>query len=106
MLFVICYLIFSFAAAREIGVSYVTLFYWRHKLLSALKMVKQNKMQGNFELENFFLKFSRRGRKGIEHDEKRVHDQSVSYINISNSKVCVITALDSHKNIYSRAVGT
>ena len=93
------------AAAREIGVSYVTLFYWRHKLLSALKMVKQNKMQGKFEIENLFLKFSRKGQKGIEHDEKRVHDQSVSYINISNNKVCVITALDSHKNIYSRAVG-
>mgnify|MGYP000925101264 FL=1 len=69
-------------------------------------MAKQNKMQGKFELYNFFLKFSRKGQKGIEHDEKRVHDQSVSYINISNNKVCVITALDSHKNIYSRAVGT
>ncbi|QAT40461.1 hypothetical protein [Clostridium sp. JN-9] len=100
MLFVICSLIFCFAAAMEIGVSYVTLFYWRHKLFLALKMVKQNKMQGKFELYNFFLKFSRKGQKSIE------HDQSVSYINISNNKVCFITALDSHKNIYSRAVGT
>ncbi|QAT41209.1 hypothetical protein [Clostridium sp. JN-9] len=74
-------------AAREISVSYVTLFYWRHKLLSALKMVKQNKMQGKFEIENFFLKFSRKGQKSIEHNKKRVHDQSVSYINISNNKV-------------------
>ncbi len=94
------------AAAREIGVSYVTLFYWRHKLLSALKMVKQNKMQGKFEIENFFLKFSRKGQKSIEHDEKRVHDKSVSHINITNKKVCVLTVLDLHNNIYSRAVGT
>ena len=94
------------AAARQINVSYVTLFYWRHKLLSALKMIKQNKMQGEFELENFFLKFSRKGKKNIEHDEKRVHDKSVSHINITNKKVCVLTALDLHNNIYSKAVGT
>ncbi|MDF2882989.1 MAG: transposase [Clostridiaceae bacterium] len=74
------------AAAREINVSYVTLFYWRHKLLFALKMIKQNKMQGEFELENFFLKFSRKGKKNIEHDEKRVHDKSVSHIYIINKK--------------------
>ncbi|MDF2882315.1 MAG: transposase [Clostridiaceae bacterium] len=94
------------AAACQVNVSYVTLFYWRHKLLSALKEIKQNKMQGSFELENFFLKYSRKGKKHIEHNEKRMHDQSVSFFNISNRKVCVVTALDTHKNIYSRAVGT
>jgi transposase-like protein len=94
------------AAACQLNLSYVTLFYWRHKLLSALKNINQNKMRGVFELENFFLKYSRKGQKHIEHCEKRVHDQNVSYINISNNKVCVITALDSHENIYSRAVGT
>lgn len=94
------------AAANELNLSYVTLFYWRHKLLSALKIIKQNKMQGEFQLENFFLKYSRKGQKHIEYAEKRVHNQSVSHINISNKKVCVITALDLHKNIYSRAVGT
>jgi hypothetical protein len=94
------------AAASKLNVSYVTLFYWRHKLLSALKNVKQNKMQGEFEIENFFLKFSRKGKKNIEHTEKRVHNQSVSNLNITKRKVCVLTALDLHNNIYSRAVGT
>lgn len=92
------------AAASQVKLSYVTLFYWRHKLLDPLKRVKQNKMEGSFEVENFFLKFSQKGKKQIEHNEKRVHDQSLSHFHIDSGKVCVLTALDLHENIYSMAV--
>ena len=46
------------ASAKEIKVSYVTLFYWRHKLLAALKKIKPNEMKGAIELKSFYLKYS------------------------------------------------
>ncbi|MDF2882033.1 MAG: transposase [Clostridiaceae bacterium] len=94
------------AAAREIEVSYVTLFYWRHKLLSALKKIDQNKMRGFFEVENFFMKFSQKGKKQIESNKERMHDKSLKFFQLEKDSVCVVNALDFHKNIYSMAVGT
>jgi transposase-like protein len=90
-------------AAKELKVSYVTLFYWRHKLLTALKEIKSNKMKGTVELQNFYLKYSQKGQKGTD-DKKRVHDKSMSYFNIESDKVCVLAAMDLFQNIFSRAV--
>jgi transposase-like protein len=92
------------AAAKELKVSYVTLFYWRHKLLAALKEIKSNKMKGTVELQNFYLKYSQKGQKGADDKKKRVHDKTMSYFNIESDTVCVLTAMDLFQNIFSRAV--
>jgi transposase-like protein len=92
------------AAAKELRVSYVTLFYWRHKLLAALKEVYQNEMKGTVELQNFYLKYSEKGQKHSSTKKKRTHNKSRSYFNIESDKVCVLTAMDLFENIFSRAV--
>ena len=94
------------AAAREIKVSYVTLFYWRHKLLSATKKIEQNRMKGYFEVENFFLKFSNKGKKRIESNKERIHGRSLKSFQLDKDSVCVVNVMDYHKNIYSMAIGT
>jgi transposase-like protein len=92
------------AAARELKVSYVTLFYWRHKLLAALKKIAPVKMKGSVELQNFYLKYSEKGKKYFYNKRKRIHDKSMSYLNIKSDKVSVLTAMDSSENIFSGAV--
>lgn len=94
------------AAAREIKVSYVTLFYWRHKPLSAVKKIDQSRMKGYFEVENFFLKFSKKGKRQIENNKERVHGRCLKFFQLDRDSVCVVNVMDYHKNIYSMAIGT
>jgi transposase-like protein len=91
-------------SARELKVSYVTLFYWRHKLLAAFKEIKPNEMKGSVELQNFYLKYSEKGQKHSGDKKKRIHDKSMSYYNIGSDKVCLLTAMDLFEHIFSMAV--
>lgn len=94
------------ACAKEFKISYVSLFYWRHKLLVALSITKTKGMTGRVELDNMYLKYSRKGEKTIpnRHEAKRVHDKSMNYFSIKSDKVCVLTVLDGFKNIFCGAV--
>jgi transposase-like protein len=92
------------AAAMELKVSYVTLFYWRHKLLVALKEIAPNKMNGTVELLNFYLKYSEKGKKHPHNKKKRVHDRSMNYLNIESDKISMLAAADFFGNIFSGAI--
>ena len=52
-------------AAKEIGVSHVTLFYWRHKLMNALKSYENTPLNGCIEADNTFLAYSEKGSREI-----------------------------------------
>ncbi|MBC8062960.1 MAG: IS1 family transposase [Clostridiaceae bacterium] len=45
-------------SARLLKVSHVTLFYWRHKFLIALKTIKNTEFIGSVELADIFLAYS------------------------------------------------
>lgn len=41
--------------------SYVTLFYWRHKLLSSLSKMKFSDFQGILEMDETYILYSQKG---------------------------------------------
>ena len=88
-------------SAKIICVSYVTLFYWRHKLLTALKSIKSTKFIGLVEVADIFIAYSLKGQKGINYRAPRKSGRKYKYL--SGEKVCIITAVDQSKNIAYRA---
>jgi transposase-like protein len=47
------------------GVTHLTLFYWRHKLLSALKQIEVSNFQGIVEMDETYFLYSEKGQKKI-----------------------------------------
>lgn len=92
------------STAYKIKISYVTLFYWRHKLLEVLKQIVPIEMKGVIEADDIYVAYSRKGSKHIDEKTKRPHVKSVSSLNINRENVCVLTASDHYKNVISLAV--
>ena len=88
-------------SAVLVGVSYITLFYWRHKLLIALKSIENAKFIGLVEVADIFLPYSLKGPNAIEYRPARKSGRKFEYLH--GEKVCVITAIDESKNIAARA---
>jgi len=88
-------------SARILEVSYVTLFYWRHKFLIALKSIKNTEFKGLVEVADIFLPYSLKGQKSI--DERSARKSGRKYKYLSEEKVCVIMAVDQLENTTSRA---
>lgn len=97
------------ASAENVKVSYVTLFYWRHKILSILKDIKPKEMKGIIELDDIYLNYSQKGQKksfsvrDIFEKDPRVHRRSDNPYNFQGDKVCVIAAADRFSNVFSTA---
>jgi len=89
------------ASAKLIKVSYITLFYWRHKLLIALKTIKNIEFIGNVEVTDIFLSYSLKGQKGIDNRASRKCGSKYKYL--LGEKVCIVTAIDGLKNVASKA---
>ena len=96
------------ASENEIKVSYVTLFYWRHKILSILKNIKPKEMNGVVELDDIYVNYSKKGQsKGVNAKDfsevkKRIHRKSNSFFTFEDDKVCVIAAADNFSNVFSK----
>lgn len=92
----------------KVKVSYVTLFYWRHKILSILKNIKPKEMNGIVELDDIYLNYSEKGqKKGGSHKrnfekKERIHRKSDSFLNFEGDKVCVLAAADRFSNVFSK----
>lgn len=95
-------------SARRIKVSYVSLFYWRHKILSVLKDIRPEEMKGIVELDDIYLNYSKKGQnkgftmKDLIKRQQRVHRKSDDPFNFEGDKVCVIAAADRYSNVFSR----
>ena len=87
--------------AFKINVSYVTLFYWRHKILGALKQVVPREMKGVIEADDIFMAYSRKGSRHIDEKISRPHVKSASFISMNGEDVCVLAASDHFKNVIS-----
>jgi hypothetical protein len=48
-------------SAEIVGVTWVTLFYWRHKLLSALKQLDIEQFDGIVEIDETYFLYSQKG---------------------------------------------
>lgn len=87
------------------GVTHVTLFYWRHKLLAALKQMEISKFQGIVEMDETYFLYSEKGQRKIKNRKSRKRGGSAKKRGISNEQVCVLVARDRDKVTFSQTLG-
>ena len=87
---------------KIVGVSYVTLFYWRHKILNALKQESIEAFNGIVEMDETYLLFSEKGKKKITDRKLRKRGGKSQYRGISKEQVCILVARDRNKNTIAR----
>ncbi|WP_051317311.1 IS1595 family transposase [Ectobacillus panaciterrae] len=86
-------------------VTHVTLFYWRHKILAALKQIPTEAFQGIVEMDETYFLFSEKGKRNIADRKPRKRGGKAKYRGISNDQVCVLVARDRQKMTYSGVLG-
>lgn len=93
--------------AEELGneVTHVTLFYWRHKILSALKQIPTEAFQGIVEMDETYFLYSEKGKRKITDRKSRKRGGKANYRGISNDQICVLVARDRKKMTYSGILG-
>jgi hypothetical protein len=106
--FIICMLEgYSLRKSAELigGIHYVTLFYWRHKVLSALKQMDFEAFSGIIEMDETYFLYSEKGKRNIEGRKPRKRGGSSKCRGISHEQVCVLIARDRQKATYSGVLG-
>ncbi|MFJ5718202.1 IS1595 family transposase [Neobacillus sp. NPDC093127] len=86
-------------------VHFVTLFYWRHKVLSALKQMDFDTFSGIVEMDETYFLYSEKGKRNIEGRKLRKRGGSSKFRGISQEQVCVLIARDRQKSTYSGVLG-
>lgn len=86
-------------------VTHVTLFYWRHKILSALKQIPTESFQGIVEMDVTYFLYSEKGKRNISTRKSRKHGGKANYRGISNEQICVLVARDRQKMTFSGVIG-
>ncbi|MEK4198539.1 IS1595 family transposase [Cytobacillus sp. FSL K6-0265] len=93
-------------SAELIGdIHFVTLFYWRHKILSALNQMDFNTFSGIVEMDETYFLYSEKGRRNIEGRKPRKRGGASKFRGISHEQVCVLIARDRQKSTYSGVLG-
>ncbi|MGM9986220.1 MAG: IS1595 family transposase [Bacillaceae bacterium] len=84
-------------SAEIVGVTWVTLFYWRHKLLTALKQMDFEQFEGIVEVDETYFLYSEKGKRDISDRKPRKRGGKSKHRGISNEQVCVLVARDRTK---------
>jgi transposase-like protein/IS1 family transposase len=93
----------SLRDAQDIlGITWVTLFYWRHKLLKALSHISVEQFEGILEVDETYFLYSEKGNKTITSRKPRKRGGVSSYRGISKEQVCVLVARDRSKKTVSK----
>lgn len=94
-------------AAEEIGgVTHVTLFYWRHKVLNALKNLDADSFDGITEMDETYFLYSEKGRRDIRDRKPRRRGGTARKRGISNEQVGVLVVCDRQKQVSLRVAGS
>lgn len=89
-------------SAEIVGVTWVTLFYWRHKLLNGLKQMDFEHFNGFVEIDETYFLYSQKGERGITERKARNRGEKSKVRGISHEQVCVLVARDRTKAIVSK----
>lgn len=93
-------------SAELVGnVTHVTLFFWRHKLLSSLKQIEISNFEGIVEMDETYFLYSEKGQRKIKNRKPRKRGGSAKKRGISNEQVCVLVARDREKITFSQTLG-
>lgn len=95
---------YSLRKAQEIlKVTWVSLFYWRHKILTALKQINVQKFQGIVEMDDIYFPYSEKGSRHIVNRRPRERGEGYkNTIDLEENKVCVLAVRDRRKNTFSK----
>ncbi|HET6421609.1 MAG TPA: IS1595 family transposase [Geobacteraceae bacterium] len=93
-------------AAEEIGVTHVTLFYWRHKILEALKNLDVDRFDGITEFDETYFLYSEKGRRNISDRKARHRGGKAKKRGISNEQVGVLVVCDRQKKHMVKVAGS
>jgi len=85
-----------------ISIKWTTLFYWRHKVLSAIAKMDFEHFDGIVEMDETYIDYSEKGKRNIEGRKPRKRGGGDSKRGISNEKVCILVARDRMKNTVSK----
>jgi len=91
-------------ASEIIKVHYVTLFYWRHKVLSALKQMDFDQFSDIVEMDETYFLYSEKGKRNLTERKARKRGGSFQFRGISKEQVCVLIARDRQKLTYSKVL--
>jgi transposase-like protein len=84
-------------ASNELGVHHVTLFYWRHKVLSALEQKQIEQFEGILEVDETYFLFSEKGKKNMRDRKARKRGGVSQFRGISKEQVCVFLVVTETK---------
>jgi transposase-like protein len=85
-------------------VTWVTLFYWRHKILAAIKRLAPATFDGILEVDETYFLESKKGNKHLGR-KPRKRGGVASKRGISSEQVCVVVARDRDKSTLARVAG-
>lgn len=90
--------------AKELKIANATAFYWRHKILSALKKITKSNLSGIVEADETYLALSFKGQKSGLPRRARRRGRQTKKRGTSKDQVCVLTAIDRDKNNWMKPV--
>lgn len=91
--------------AEKVDISVTTAFYWRHKVLSALrKHLDEPELQGVVEADPTYFLESQKGNCNVARDPRK-RGGSAPQRGISRHQVCVLAARDRHGNSFCDVAG-
>lgn len=93
------------SAKRMKDISHTTLFFWRHKILSALTQIDINVFDGIVEIDETYFLYSEKGSRHIQGRKPRKRGGSSQFRGISKEQVCVLVARDRTKNTFVGVLG-
>ncbi|MCK9240548.1 IS1595 family transposase [Desulfocurvus sp.] len=92
--------------AKRLKISVPTAFYWRHKILRALKALHDRDiLEGIVEMDETFFVESNKGSRNLKHRPPRKHRGVARKRGISNEQVAVLVGISRDGDILSRAAG-
>lgn len=92
--------------ANELEIHVSTAFYWRHKILNAIRSIGHKQLQGIVESDETYFLESEKGKKGgIPTRKSRKRGGSATKRGISDEQICIVVANDRSGGIVSRLAG-
>lgn len=84
---------------------HVTLFHWRHKILSALKQKDFDQFSGIIGMDETYFLYYEKSKRNINGRKARKRGGASQFRGISREQVCVLIARDRQKLTYPKVIG-
>lgn len=91
--------------AKELEIHVSTAFYWRHKVLNALKAIEPDMLTGVVESDETFFLESNKGKNQVKGRKARKRGGVSQFRGISREQVCVVVAMDRSGHLVSSNAG-